>query len=172
MQCAQERIETVQQVYEKHISEEKMTKDGYERRSESVMQKGNRTSETKVYQNVTPRRSLAPKSLSYALTDINEHQAIDNNGDGKNKCLDLVGPNANADNNGIISAMNQSITNSPLIKKNGMAWYERTVTTTTTTTTTVTEKVLVPPSQVPNSPFVQTMDAIDVGMFSAMLNIL
>lgn len=163
----------MQQVYEKHSSEEIMTKDGYKRRSESILHKGNCTSETKVYQNGgNSRRPLAPKSLTYGLSGIDEHQAMNSD---NNRCLDLARPMHNFQpdgvGNGIISALNQSITESPLIQKNGMSYIERTVTTTTTTTTTVKEKVIVAPTaeNPVDSPFVSPMDTIDVGMFHVQL---
>lgn len=175
IQVAQERIETVQQVYERHTSEETMTKDGYQRRSESVLSKGNRTSETKIYQTGgKSKRSLAPRSLTYGLTGINENRAITSNNNENNQCLDLVRPmhsfQPDDAGQGIVSAMNQSITESPLIQKNGEAYIKRTVTTTTTTTTTttVTEKVVIPATEIPtNSSFHSAMDAIDDGMFHA-----
>lgn len=175
MQCAQERIESVQQVYEKHTSEETMTKDGYQRRSESILHKGNRTSETKVFQSGgKSRRSLAPKSLTYGFNGINEHRAINGSNSDNNRCLDLARPmhsfQEDESGNGIISAMNQSITQTPFMQKDGNAYLERTVTTTTTTTTTVTEKVMIPTAAIPNSPYLPAIETIDVGTFHAMLN--
>lgn len=117
---------------------------------------------------VTPKRSLAPKSLSYAANGVNEHQAIGNN--TNNGCLDLARPmhsfGADLHNNGIVSAINESVTNSPLMQTNGCKHFIRTVTTTTTTTTTKTvmENIMVS-DEIPKSQFLLPMPVIDIGMF-------
>lgn len=124
------------QVYEKHVSEEEMTQYGLKRRTEST--KGEKTSETKFYQNGPPRRSLAPKALTYGLDDINEHEPTP------------------------FSVTNQSIMDSPIVHENGVTYIERTTTTTTTTTKT-TEKVMVLPEGISKSPYL-ALGPIDVGM--------
>lgn len=162
-QYAQQRIETVQRVYEKHFSQDTVSKDGRKHTSkrESFVQKEDQRLI------VTPRRSLAPKSLTYGLKGANGHQAINGT---NNIGLELVEPAHNfdvADNfNGVVSTMDKSsIINSPLIQRNGFEYYEKTV--TTTTTVTVTKKVIGPTDTAKDSSF---SEPIDIGEFLRLLH--
>lgn len=139
MQCAQERIEAVQEVYQKHWSEDKISKDGLKRTSKKESTIVKRDTQSKLTISGTPRRLLAPKSLSYALKGDNKQQAMN----GKNNVgLELVKPvhnfDANGFDDGIVSTMDKSVINSPMLQKNGIAYFEQqTITTTTTTTKTI-----------------------------------
>lgn len=161
-QYAQQRIETVEQVYQKHTAEETISEDGrnYRSKHESFVEKRQSTvkNDNRLMAN-TPRRSLAPKSLSYALKGGNEQQAINVN---NNIGLELVKPvhNFGVDKHvdGVVSTIDQSIINSPVLQKNG--FYEKTVTTTTTTTVTVTKKVTFDTNTAEDSEF---LEPIEVG---------
>lgn len=151
----------MERVYKKHTSEDTISKDGRCRTSkrESFMQKDNRLLVN------SPRRSLAPRSLSYAHKGANEHQAININ---DNVGLELVKPVHNFDDdehvNGVVSTLDESIINSPLLQKNGFSYYEQTV--TTTTTVTVTKKVIVPEDTAED---LASLAPIDVGKFLKLL---
>lgn len=127
LQCAQQRIESVQEVYQKHWSQDKVSEDGLERTStkESIVKQANLLTIN------TPRRSLAPKALSFALRGAN-----------KNVGLELVKPVQNFDANnrvsGVVSKIDEAIINSPILQKDGGQYIEQKITTTTTTTTTWT----------------------------------
>lgn len=134
-QCAQHQIESMHRVYQKHFTEETVSKDGrkHTMKHESFVQQENRLMVN------SPRRSLAPKSLSYGLKGANNHQAINVN---NNIGMELVKPvhNFDADKpvSGVVSTIDESIINSPLLQKNGFEYYHQTITTTTTETVTRT----------------------------------
>lgn len=171
LQHAQERIETVQEVYQKHWTEDKISEDGRHRTSTTgsiVKQANQQTKQTSLMIN-SPRRTLAPKSLSHALKAANLHQPALN---GKNNVgLELVKPVHNFAGNGFddafVSTIDESIVNSPILRKNGLRYYEkRIITTTTTTTTTKTETLeecIVPTNGVPD------LGPIAIGTFHIMV---
>lgn len=164
VQCAQERIESVQEVYQKHWSEDKISKDGLKctSKSKSIVKTYNQANRMVIN---SPRRSLVPKSLSYALTPAKKHHATNGN---NNVGLELVKPVHNFDANGfgdgVVSTIDESIISSPILRKNGVAYYEKkTITTTTTTTTATTKMITLQKIMVPSADETQDLPPIEVG---------
>lgn len=163
IQCASERIDTVRKVYQKHVHEEKRSKDGlYETRDEKVLKTHDRMSVLN-----SPGQPLASRSIAKALKGINRHQAIDNG----NRCYDLVKPAHNIDgdtHDGLGRMVDSSIINNKLIHEKGVAYYEEQV-TTTKTIVTVTRQLIMAPDAMQNRPDSTLMDPIMDGKCQVLI---
>lgn len=136
----------MQEVYKERWSEDKISEDGRHHTSKKGSIVKQTASQLKTQLLSTPRRLLAPKSLSYGLKGANKQQAMNGN---HNVGLELVKPvynfDANGFDDGVVSTLDESIVNSPLLQKKGVYYERQFITTTTTTKTIMTQRIMVPP---------------------------